>query len=171
MFLKSASPINYIWTKQEAKFLKNDGHCVEDNILGIYRPIIKKLTKEKIITLANEFYDIQNYKNWTPAIGYSSECILYICKYFNIPMYAFDIMNNCFMKYILPHEKKNYPVLYFYAINNHMYLVKDSDKCKCLTERAKTNNKSFDTSLMEKDEAINYFLDLPIYENIDVSRL
>ena len=171
MFLKSASPINYIWTKEEIKFLKSDGHCVEDNILGIYSPIIKKLTKEKIITLANEFYDIQNYKNRTPAIGYSSECILYICKYFNIPMYAFDIMNNCFMKYILPHEKKNYPVLYFYAINNHMYLVKDSDKCKCLTERAKTNNKSFDTSLMEKDEAINYFLDLPIYENIDVSRL
>jgi hypothetical protein len=61
-------------------------------------------------------------------------------------MYAYDIMNNCFLKYVIP-KKLDYPALFFYAINNHMYLVKDPAKCKSLTERAKTNH-SFNTLLV-----------------------
>ena len=40
----------------------------------------------------------------------------------------------------------------FYAINNHMYLVKDTDKCNSLREKAKENSKSFNTSLIEKEK-------------------
>ena len=87
-------------------------------------------------------------------------------------MYAYDIMNNCFLKYIIPEvkHKRNYPALFYYAINNHMYLVKDPAKCKSLTERAKTTH-SFNTSLVEKDKAANPFKTLPIFENIDVSNI
>ena len=35
MFLKLASPMNYTFTTEERKFLKNEGTCVEDNLLGI----------------------------------------------------------------------------------------------------------------------------------------
>ena len=168
MFMKAASPMNYTWTTEERKYLKFDGHCVEDNLIGVYGPLIKKFTKIKIIELATEYY---NDKNWTPERGYTPKCIMYICKYFNICMYAYDIMNTCFLKYIIPHEKKNnYPVLYYYAINNHMYLVKDPSTCKSLTEKAKDTH-SFNTSLVEKDKASNPFIELPIYENIDITTL
>ena len=41
MFLKLASAMNYTFTTEERKFLKNEGTCVEDNLLGIYNPLIK----------------------------------------------------------------------------------------------------------------------------------
>jgi hypothetical protein len=44
MFLKLASSINYTFTTEESKFLKNEGTCVEDNLLGIYSPLIKSYT-------------------------------------------------------------------------------------------------------------------------------
>ena len=44
MFLKLASPMNYTFTTEERKFLKHEGTCVEDNLLGIYNPLIKSFT-------------------------------------------------------------------------------------------------------------------------------
>ena len=56
-----------------------------------------------------------------------------------------------FLKHITPQNKyHSYPALFFYAINNHMYLVKDTEKCNSLREKAKENSKSFNTSLVEK---------------------
>lgn len=168
MFLKSASPMNYTFTGEERKFLNFNGHCVEDNLIGVYGSLIKKFTKPKLIELASNFFDDED---WNPDMGYTPECVMEICKHFGICMYAYDIMNNCFLKYVIPHNKKNnYPALFYYAINNHMYLVKDIIKCKSMTEKAKDTH-SFDTSLVEKDKAANPFLTLPIYENIDVSTI
>ena len=95
MVLKLASPMNYTFTTEERKFLKNEGTCVEDNLLGIYSPIIKSFTLESIRKIASNFYDI-NFINWTPDIGYSSDAILKICQNYKISMYAYDIMNTCF---------------------------------------------------------------------------
>ena len=58
MFLKLASPMNYTFTTEERKFLKNEGTCVEDNLLGIYSPLIKSFTLESIRKIASNFYDI-----------------------------------------------------------------------------------------------------------------
>ena len=58
MFLKLASPINYTFTTEERKFLKNQDTCVEDNLLGIYNPIIKSFTLESIRKIASTFYDV-----------------------------------------------------------------------------------------------------------------
>ena len=52
----------YTWTTEERKYLNFDGHCVEDNLIGIYGPLIKKFTKSKLIELANEFYKAQKLK-------------------------------------------------------------------------------------------------------------
>ena len=56
-------------------------------------------------------------------------------------------------------------------MNNHMYLVKDTDLCKSLTECAKDTAVSFKTSLIEEQEPKNLFEELPIHENIDIRNL
>ena len=145
MFLKSSSPIEYNFTTHEKKFLKNDGYCVEDNLIGIYGKLIKKFTLNNIIEIASNFYNNKKIV-WDNSMGYSSDCIIHICEKFNISAYAFDIMNNCFIKTI---SSRNYPALFFYAMNNHMYLVKDIDLCKSLCEMAKDNKISYNTSLIE----------------------
>ena len=126
MFLKLASPMNYTFTTEERKFLNNEGTCVEDNLLGIYNPLIKSFTLESIRKIESTFYDI-NFINWTPDMGYSSDAILKICQNYKISMYAYDIMNTCFLEHVVEQSKHNYPALFFYAINNHMYLVKNSN--------------------------------------------
>ena len=40
MFLKLASPVNYTFTTEERKILKNEGTCVEDNLFVIYNSLI-----------------------------------------------------------------------------------------------------------------------------------
>ena len=81
MFLKLASPVNYTFTTEERKYLKNEGTCVEDNLLGIYSPLIKSFTLESIRKIASTFYDI-NLIDWTPDMGYSSDAILKILSKF-----------------------------------------------------------------------------------------
>ena len=52
-----------------------------------------------------------------------------------------------------------------------MYLVKDTDQCKSLVEKAKDHKVSFNTSLIELDEPTNLYDELPIYENLDIKTL
>ena len=68
-------------------------------------------------------------------------------------------------------SSRHYPALFYYAMSNHMYLVKDSDLCKSLVERAKDTAVSFHTSLIQQIEQVNVFEQLPIYENIDISNM
>ena len=42
----------------------------------------------------------------------------------NMVSYAYDINKTCFMKYV--HKNQNHRALCYYAMNNHMYLVKDT---------------------------------------------
>jgi hypothetical protein len=168
MFLKASSPMDYKFLTCEKKFLTNTGFCVEDNLIGIYSPLIKKFKLNKIIEIASEFYKLKDIE-WERSMGYTSECIMHICKYFNISAYAYDIMNQCFSKHIA--NTRHYPSLFYYAMNNHMYLVKDTDQCKSLCEKAKDHHVSFNTSLIELDEAKNLYDELPIYENLDISTL
>ena len=168
MFLKAASPMDYKFLTCEKKFLNDTGFCVEDNLLGIYSPLIKKFTLKNIVDIASEFYKLKDI-DWERSMGYSSECIMHICKKFNISAYAYDIMNQCFSKYIS--NSRHYPALFYYAMNNHMYLVKDTDQCKSLCEKAKDHKVSFNTSLIEPVEIKNLYDELPIYENLDISTL
>ena len=101
-----------------------------------------------------EVYKIE--ESFTPAF------IEFFCKKYGISHYAYDIHNKCFMKYA--HKSRNHHVLCYYAMNNHMYLVKDKDKIKSMVESAKTKHK-FDTSMLEPDEIKNNFEGKGIYEN------
>ena len=160
MFLKSSSHIDYNFTTEEKQFLKHNDFCVEDNLISIYGQLIKKFTLKNIVDIATVFYKKLNII-WDRTMGYSTDCIMHICQYFHISAYAFDIMGCCFKKNI--ETIRHYPALFFYAMNNHMYLVKDTNLCKSLTERAKDNNVSFKTSLINEPETKN------IYDGYDSS--
>ena len=57
------------------------------------------------------------------------------------------------MKYVS--KNRNHASLIYYAINDHMYLVKEENK-KSLVERAKEEH-NINTSLLEGREKINPF--------------
>ncbi len=92
-------------------------------------------------------YNIDNA--FTPAF------IDYFCKKFGISHYAYDINKVCFMKYV--HKNQNHRALCYYAMNNHMYLVKDKDLIKSMVEKAKAPEHKINTSLLELDEVKNYY--------------
>ena len=63
-------------------------------------------------------------------------------------MYAYDIKQECFLKHVS--NNRNYPALHYFAIDNHMYLIKDQKKCKSLTEKAKERNiNSWTSSIVQ----------------------
>ena len=51
MMMRSADNIEYDFIPEDTKLLQNEGFCVIDNFLGIYSPLIKKLTREFFIDL------------------------------------------------------------------------------------------------------------------------
>jgi 5-methylcytosine-specific restriction enzyme A len=67
------------------------------------------------------------------------------------------------MKYVS--KNQNHKALIYYAINDHMYLVRDEYKAS-LAARAREENK-INTSLLEGREKTNAFHDMDIIENID----
>jgi len=152
-WLQSSSDIvEYNFIPEERKFLNiKEKKCVEDNLYGIYHEHIKKITIEYIRNLASEYYK----NDWTYEKGYTAKFIKYFCENHNISMYAFDITNKCFFKYVTKSHRK-YPALFFYAMNNHMYLVKNEEKCKQMMEQAK-DHENFNTSIVELKEKENIF--------------
>ena len=108
-------------------------------------------------------YNIDNA--FTPAF------IDYFCKEYGISHYAYDINKTCFMKYV--HKNQNHRALCYYAMNNHMYLIKNQDLVKSMVAKAKDK---INTSLLECDEVKNYFIDedgkyKTIYLNEDMENI
>ena len=87
-------------------------------------------------------YNIDNA--FTPAF------IEYFCKEYGISHYAFDINKTCFLKYV--HKNQNHRALCYYAMNNHMYLIKDEKLVKSLVEKAKAPEHKINTSLLELED-------------------
>ena len=116
-----------------------------------------KLYLEDIKTTCkpDNYYDITNA--FTPAF------IDYFCKLYGISHYAYDINKTCFMKYV--HKSRNHRALCYYAMNNHMYLVKNKDLVKSMVEKAKDPEHKFNTSSLEFDEVVNHFNGTEIYVN------
>ena len=61
------------------------------------------------------------------------------------------------MKYV--HKNQNHRALCYYAMNNHMYLVKDAELVRSMRERAKAPEHKIKTSLLEFNELKNYYMD------------
>ena len=142
---KSTSIIDYNFIPEERKYLNvNENKCVEDNLYGIYSEHIKKITIDYIRELGQKYYG----DSWKYTDGYTSKFILDFCQKHNISMYAFDINNKCFLKHIT--KKRHYPALFYYAVNGHIYLIKNEKRCKELMEKAKEHDcENFNSSVVE----------------------
>jgi hypothetical protein len=94
-------------------------------------------------------YNIENA--FTPAF------IDFFCRKYGISHYAYDINKTCFMKYV--HKNQNHRALCYYAMNNHMYLVKDKFLVLSMVGKDKEPEHKIKTSLLEYDELKNYYKD------------
>ena len=110
-----------------------------DTFVGIYGPLIKKLTRDYFIELCYEVKGINMMTNknhldqgidededeknnlWKIEDGITPDMIQKICQKLNISHYAFDVTKKCFSKHIT--DARHYPALVYYAINNHMYYI------------------------------------------------
>jgi hypothetical protein len=73
------------------------------------------------------------------------------------------------MKYF--NKNQNHRALCYYAMNNHMYLVKDKKLVKSLVESGKNPEHKFKSSLLENDEVINHFFEKTIYLNLSLDEI
>ena len=67
--------------------------------------------------------------NWKPENGVSASCLHFICEKYNINHYEYNITNQCVLKHV-SRKNANTPVLAYYAIGNHQYLIKNTKKIK-----------------------------------------
>ena len=134
---------------EEAFKAKQDHYIDEINDLKEYINNIKTYespNKKPVYNIDNAF---------TPAF------IDFFCKTYGISHYAFDINKTCFMKYV--HKNQNHRALCYYAMNNHMYLVKDKNLIKSMVEKAKAPEHKIHSSMLELDDIVNPFHDKRIY--------
>ena len=185
MPMRECSYIDYDFTQQEKDYLTTENTCVIDNIVGMYGKELK-LNRDKLIKLNKDFHGVvedqvsdldfgldeefvfkSTYSNYNMDESFTPAFVDWFCRKFGISHYAFDIHKKCFLKYV--HVNQNHRALCYYAINNHMYLVKNKDAVKSLVEKAKTRPEhNFETSILEKDEVKNHFEGKTIYTNKDI---
>ena len=166
MKMKQSSPLKYpelVGNIDDEK--SNNGFCVYDNFLSTY----KHIDENEFIRLCSVIEPVKNKSD-----GISAEQIHYVCQKKDISHYAFDYNKKCFLKHIS--KNRNYPALVYYAVNNHMYHIKDSEIAISLIKSAveiesKINSVFFDDDGDDNEKTKNIFDDLPIQENIPIKEL
>ena len=121
----AAKPVVYDFIPNDEKFNKNNGFCVSDVFVSLYKNQIKKLTLDKFIDMCydvrgetphspfrkslldvgidSDSDDDEDYKHnnkWSLKDGVTPHMLLKICEKLDISHYAFDITRKCFLKYI-----------------------------------------------------------------------
>ena len=151
MMMKRAKAVQYAFLPEVFdKHEKDDGFCVLNTFVATYSQYIKKLTQERFIQLCYEVKGIQvsninslnsldkdidddepeMIKNtWVPEDGISPKMLIEICKILHISHYAFDATNKCFLKYV-SENNHSYPALIYYAVNDHLYHIKEINAVK-----------------------------------------
>jgi hypothetical protein len=124
--MKASQYLGYSFIPENKTHLKNEGTCVDDNFLAIY----KHVTAERFNELCNEVEIIDKSEGRTP------QQLQHVCETLDISHYAYDILKKCFLKYVS--KNRNHPALVYYCVNNHMYNISDKDEIKSLIETAKS---------------------------------
>lgn len=166
--MKNCINPKYNFFNEDQKFLKNTGYCVLDNIIGKYEGrtrIKKKINREWLIERCCEISS-----NWEIEEGITPEMIEYIFKSLDISVYAFDVNNKCFSKYICKH--RDHPALVYYCINDHMYMISDNDQIKKLVSSSISDDKKINSCVFQNKKNNNdNIYDLDIYDNVDINDL
>ena len=112
-------------------------------------------------------------KKWDIKDGVSAEMLCKICEKLGISHYALDITRKCFLKFVSP--SRNYPALFYYAVDNHMYHVTDKDSCKSLLEKSKDIETKLSSSALKEQafltEKENIYETQDIHQNIEIKNL
>ena len=203
ILMKASSHISYNFIPSDDSLLEKNivlDMCVPFQFVGIYGSLIKKLTDDYFIDLCyqvrgevstpksniqqsrldvdlcDEDEDgepIVHAKQWTIKDGVSPDMLCKICNILNISHYAYDFSNNCFLKNIA--TSRNYPVLCYYALSGHMYLVSNKEKIKSMVEKSKSIETRINSSTLvrdlSKDEEKEDIFMRPIFENIEIKDL
>ena len=176
--LKDARPLRYSFIPESSEqYNSNNGTCAIDTIVGIYSQYLKSVTRESVIDLFRAFHfalyrgESENYVKWCADDGVTPSMIRLWCEKFDISVYGFDLMKQCFVKYVS--KARNYPALVFYSSNGHMYLVNDAEKALSLVRSAidvehKINSKLFYEKENEQYEEMMILEDVPIKELVNV---
>lgn len=175
----------WLGVSESSKMSINDGWCVIDLLLERYTPHIKRLTKENLIetlfdgrpyisetgltelsaarlftVLPFSFYEPLNPSSFTDdkeiSQGISTFQIIQFAKKYQIRIIAMDFNDEIFYKSDYVCSSKNYPCLYYYACDDHMYLVDDISQIKRISEKAKivTNGHIIERETKSKNEPI-----------------
>ena len=117
--------------------------------------------------------EIPVVKKWNITDGVSAEMLCKICEKLGISHYALDITRKCFLKYVSP--SRNYPALFYYAIDNHMYHITDKDSCKSLLEKSKDIETKLSSSALKEQALliakVNIYETQEIHQNVEIKNL
>ena len=194
MMMKRAQAVKYTFFPEVFdKFEKNDGYCVFNTFVATYSQYIKKLTQERFIEMCYQVRgeqitninslnsldkDIDDdepkmIKNtWSKDDGVSPKMLFDICQILHISHYAYDATNKCFLKYV-SENNHSYPALVYYAVNDHMYHIKDANAVKKLVSKTLKTEYKIKSSVFAdaEDEKVNIYTKYPIKENIPIEAL
>jgi 5-methylcytosine-specific restriction endonuclease McrA len=160
--MKNATPLMYNCIDEYQEFLQNTGTCVVDNFIGMYGEKLK-LSRDKFIDMCKEYYNNKN-QCWSVEHGITPQCVNSICEKYDITHYCLDIHKSVIIKSLS--KNQNHKALIYFSVNNHMYLILDSEMRKSLVETVK-EKENFNTSLLsdEVEEKTNIYDDYDIIEN------
>ena len=161
MTMRSFKVMKYDFIPSDESLLENEGFCVVDQISKIYGPLNNKLTRDNFI---KEVKDIERgYENsvidWdVETNGVRVDTLNKILKKHNISYYCFNVLDKCFDKY--KSTNRHYPLMVYYAVDNHMYWVSNQHKARQLAARNKESVTSMRTDMFQSyEDSTNIFVD------------
>ena len=162
------SPIKYDFIPADFSLLKNENQCFIDQFLGRYQPIIKRLTYDKLISVAQSYHfsdaiDCFETVNWVPSCGFTPARINFICEQFDISCYAFDCQSKCFLKYVS--KNSNYAPLVYFSHNQHMYLISDKKYIDMYIHKQAVKDSITSSIFAQKNDIVSVFDQLEIKEH------
>lgn len=172
--MRSVVPITYKFLPElDLNIPSQDGMCVDEALIRIYKPYIPTLSSEKIDSIIEEYNNSEEDKiNINKEAGRSSTEVAAFCNHYKIAQYGIDVDNKVFHK--MTYNSSNYPALMWYCIDSHMYIV-DDEKTRKHIVRSSTLTTKTQTDLLqniadkETEKATRFALESK--EDIDISEL